>query len=224
VHGVIVICVDTSGSMRATDVEPSRAVAAAQAVRAFVDAAPDGTEIGLVAFAGSADVVAAPSADRDEVRDAIARIPPPNGGTAIGDALAAAAGQLPAEGRRSIVLITDGVNNAGADPLGVAATIARGGIEIDTIGIGTNDSGQLIPGTGEAAAIDEDALRQIAADGNGVFARVDDAGELRARLASLAQSTTHESRRVDLALPVALTALVVLALAAGGGMLAGRFP
>src|ERR1700681_1006455 len=161
--GAVVLCVDTSGSMRATDVAPTRADAAAAAVRAFVDSVPDGTRLGIVAFAGGAGVVAPLTDDKDVVRDAIARIPPPNGGTAIGDALAAAARELPKSGRRAIVLITDGVNNLGVDPLTTAQQIGANGIEIDTIGIGTNDSGQLVPGTDQAATIDEDALRQIAA-------------------------------------------------------------
>jgi Ca-activated chloride channel family protein len=224
VHGSVILCVDTSGSMRATDVDPTRADAAAAAVRAFIDAVPDGTQVGVVAFAGAAGVVAPPSTDKDELRAAVARIPPPNGGTAIGDALAAAAHQLPAIGRRAIVLITDGVNNAGVDPLTVAPQLGASGIEIDTVGIGTNGSGQLIPGTGEAAALDEDALRDIAADAHGVYARAGDAGSLRGRLAALAQSTTRERRQVDLALPCALAAGCVAIAAVVAGMLAGRFP
>jgi Ca-activated chloride channel family protein len=224
VHGSVILCVDTSGSMRATDVEPSRADAAAAAVRAFIDAVPDGTQVGVVAFAGAAGVVALPTTDKDALREALARIPPPNGGTAIGDALLAAAQQLPAGGRRAIVLITDGVNNAGADPLTVAPQLGASGIEVDTIGIGTNGSGQLIPGTGEAAALDEDALREIAGDARGAYARAGDAGTLRGRLAALAQSTTRERRQVDLAFPCALAAGCVLIAAVAAGMLAGRFP
>ena len=218
------IAVPVHGSMRATDVEPSRADAAAAAVRAFIDAVPDGTQVGVVAFAGAAGVVALPTTDKDALREALARIPPPNGGTAIGDALLAAAQQLPAGGRRAIVLITDGVNNAGADPLTVAPQLGASGIEVDTIGIGTNGSGQLIPGTGEAAALDEDALREIAGDARGAYARAGDAGTLRGRLAALAQSTTRERRQVDLAFPCALAAGCVLIAAVAAGMLAGRFP
>ena len=218
------LCVDTSGSMRATDVAPTRADAAAAAVRAFVDSVPDGTRLGIVAFAGGAGVVAPLTDDKDVVRDAIARIPPPNGGTAIGDALAAAARELPKSGRRAIVLITDGVNNLGVDPLTTAQQIGANGIEIDTIGIGTNDSGQLVPGTDQAATIDEDALRQIASSARGVYARANDAGTLRARLAALANSTTKEKKRIDASLPLAVAGGAVVILALAGGMLAGRFP
>lgn len=224
VGGAVILCVDTSGSMRAGDVAPSRADAASAAVRAFIDAVPAATRVGIVAFAGAAGVVAAPTTDKDELRAAVSEIPPPNGGTAIGDALATAARQLPPGGRRAIVLITDGVNNAGADPAAVAPQLGAAGIEIDTVGIGTNGSGRLIPGTNEEAALDEDALRQIAADAHGAYARADDAGTLRSRLAALAHSTTREARRVDLALPLALAAGFILAGTVAGGMLAGRFP
>jgi Ca-activated chloride channel family protein len=210
--------------MRAVDVTPSRADAASAAVRAFVDAVPDGTAIGLVTFAGSAVVVAPLTTDKDELRDALARIPPPDGGTAIGDALDAAARLLPASGRRAIVLITDGVNNAGADPLAVAPAIGGAGIEIDTVGIGTNGSDQLIPGTGELASLDEDALRAIAVAGHGDYTRAADAGTLRGRLAGLAATTTTQARRIDLAFPLAAAGGLVLILAVGAGMLAGRFP
>jgi Ca-activated chloride channel family protein len=222
--GAVVLCVDTSGSMRATDVAPTRSAAAAAAVRAFVDGVPDGTRLAIVAFAGGAGVVQPLTDDKDAVRDAIGRIPPPNGGTAIGDALATAARLLPPSGRRAIVLITDGVNNLGADPLQVAPLIGQSGVEIDTVGIGTNDSGQLVPGTDQAATIDEDALRQIASAAHGVYARANDAATLRSRLAALAGSTTTEKKRIDASLPLAVAGGVVLVLAVGGGLLAGRFP
>ncbi|HEY4442171.1 MAG TPA: VWA domain-containing protein [Candidatus Elarobacter sp.] len=222
--GAVVLCVDTSGSMRATDVTPTRADAAAAAVRAFVDGAPDGTRIAIVAFSSGAGVVQPLTADKDALRDAIGRIPPPNGGTAIGDALALAARQLPAGGKRGIVLITDGVNNLGADPLAVAPEVGNAGIEIDTIGIGTNGSGELIPGTAEEAAIDEDALRQVATSAHGAYARASDAGALRGRLAALANSTTREKKRIDGAFPLAIGGALLLVGALGGGLIAGRFP
>jgi Ca-activated chloride channel family protein len=222
--GAVVLCVDTSGSMRATDVDPTRAAAAAAAVRAFVDGVPDGTRLAIVAFAGGAGVVQPLTDDKESVRDAIGRIPPPNGGTAIGDALAIAARLLPPSGKRAIVLITDGVNNLGLDPAQVAPEIGAAGVEIDTIGIGTNDSGQLVPGTTQAATIDEEGLRQIASAAHGVYARANDAGTLRARLAALANSTTTEKKRIDASLPLALAGGAVLVLGLAGGMLAGRFP
>jgi Ca-activated chloride channel homolog len=210
--------------MRSIDVLPSRADAAAAAVRTFIDQSPDGTRLGIVAFSSSAGVVQPLTDDKDVLRDAVGRIPPPNGGTAIGDALTAAARLLPSTGRRAIILITDGVNNMGAEPTEVAPQLGTSGIEVDTIGIGTSDSGQLVPGTTEPATIDEDALRQVASSAHGAYARANDAGTLRNRLAALANSTTQEKKRIDASLPLAILASLVMAGALGGGMLAGRFP
>ena len=220
----VVLCIDTSGSMASTDVLPTRAQAASQAARAFIDGVPAGTKVGLVAFSTFAVPLGAMTADRATAEDDLARIPPPNGGTAIGDALTAAAGLLPAAGRRAIVLVTDGVNNHGSEPLDAARAIGAAGITIFTIGIGTNGSGALIPGTGESAELDEDALRGIAAAGNGSYARVADADGLRTRLGALAQTSVLERRHVDLAVPLAIGGGVLGGVALVLGLALGRFP
>ncbi len=224
VGGAVVLCVDTSGSMRSTDVTPSRSAAAAAAARDFIDGAADGTRIGIVAFSSAAGVVVPLSSDRDAVRQAVGQIPPPNGGTAIGDALVAAARMMPPSGHRAIVLVTDGVNNLGVDPLTAARQIGASGIEIDTVGIGTNDSGQFVPGTAEPATIDEEELRAVAGSAGGAYARTNDSGSLRARLAALSKSTTTERRRIDASLPLAVAGGVLVMLALGGALVAGRFP
>lgn len=223
-RGAIVLCVDTSGSMRWADVTPSRAAAAAAAVRAFVDGVPDGTRLGIVGFASAAGVVQPLSSDKETVRAAIAQIPAPSGATAIGDALSAAARLLPSTGRRAIVLITDGENNLGANPIEAARAIGTLGIEIDTVGIGTNGGGAFVPGTAKESSIDESALRAIASLAGGAYARADDAASLHRRLATLAASTTRASRRVDLSLPLALAGGGVVVFSVAGAMLAGRFP
>ncbi|MBC5815188.1 MAG: VWA domain-containing protein [Candidatus Eremiobacteraeota bacterium] len=219
-----IICVDTSGSMAALDVAPNRSQAAKDAARAFVAATAAGTKIGIVAFSSSASVVQPRTADRDMVRDGVERIPEPNGATAIGDALALAGQQLPAHGHRLIVLITDGVNNRGVDPLEVAKSLGRQHVPVYTIGIGTNDSGQLIPGTNEPANIDEDALRAVADTAGGTYARVADAGQLRAALAHLGASTTLERRKIDAKFPFAVggATVMVLTFLVGFGM--GKIP
>jgi Ca-activated chloride channel family protein len=220
----IVLCIDTSGSMSATDVAPTRSDASHEAALAFINGVPDGTRIGLVAFSAAAFPLGPLTDDRDAARDALGRLPAPNGGTAIGDALNVAAQLLPHGGRRAIVLVTDGVNNAGSDPLEVASSIGAQGISIFTVGIGTNGSGLVIPGTNDDAALDEDALRSIAASGNGTYARVGDAGALRNRLGTLARTSINERRRVDWTMQFAEAAGVLAFAAALGGLALGRFP
>ena len=220
--GAVALCIDTSGSMRTSDVEPTRAAAAVHAARAFIDGVPDGTRIVIVAFASSASVIAPASEDKDAARAALDQLPPPNGGTAIGDALALAARSLPPVRRRAIVLVTDGVNNAGSDPLQVAQTLGQSGISIDTVGIGTQGSGMLIPGTSQEADLDEGALREIATSAHGAYARAIDAASLERRLSDLATASTRENRRVDLSFPLAIAGGILLVGASLGALTLGR--
>jgi Ca-activated chloride channel family protein len=220
----VALCIDTSGSMSATDVTPTRADAALRATRTFIDSVPDGTRISIVAFASSAAIVMPASDDKDAVRESLDRIPAPNGGTAIGDALAVAARSMPPVRHRTIVLVTDGVNNEGSDPLAVAPQLGDAGMTIDTIGIGTSGSGLLIPGTTEEADLDENALRAVAAAGHGAYARVGDADALTQRLREIAQSSTVERRRIDASLPVALAGGAIMIVATLGALGLGRFP
>lgn len=222
--GSIVLCLDTSGSMRATDVEPSRESAVRTAARTFVQSVPEGTRIGVVSFATNAERIQDLSDDKETVLRALDEVPPANGATAIGDALALAGEMLPARGRRVIVLVTDGVNNRGADPLEVAQGLGARGIGIYTVGIGTNGSGLAIPGTSEEASIDEDALRAIAAAGKGSYTRTVDASAIASTFRNLARATIWERRRVDISLGLAIAGTATMLFAFVGALAAGRFP
>jgi Ca-activated chloride channel family protein len=220
----VMLCIDTSGSMRALDVAPTRIAAAKAAARAFIDAVPAGTRIGIVTFATGASVIQQPTDDLDEVRAALARVPLPNGATAIGDALALAAQQMPEHGTRAIVLLTDGVNNRGADPLAVAREVAAAGIAIHTVGVGTAGSGQLIPGTDEPADLDEDTLRAIAEATRGTYSPARDAGQLSAVFRGLAGVTVWERKRVDGSAVFAAGGGTIVLLAFLAGFALGKFP
>ncbi len=86
-EATVILTMDVSGSMMATDVSPSRLDAAKAAATAFVDQLPAGFRVGLVAFATEARIVLAPTGDRAQVHDAIANLTA-GGGTALGDAIA----------------------------------------------------------------------------------------------------------------------------------------
>lgn len=221
--GSVVLCVDTSGSMTATDVAPTRASAALTAMRAFIDRTPDATAIGIVSFAGEAQEIVPPTRDRDQLRAGLDAVPAPNGATAIGDALALAQRILPKSGHRVVVLITDGENNKGLDPTQAAKLLAANKITLYTIGIGTN-SGALIPGTLQEAGIDEDALRSYAEITGGAYSRADDATQLRQALARLGRSTSFEHGTVDISLQTAVAGAVLMSLTFLGGLAAGRYP
>jgi Ca-activated chloride channel family protein len=220
----VVLCLDTSGSMRSTDIEPSREAAVRAAARSFVRSAPDGTRIGIVSFATSAERIVGLSSDKQAVLDALDAVPAANGATAIGDALALAGSMLPVLGVRAIVLVTDGVNNNGVDPLETAQDLGGRGVRIYTVGVGTNGSGVAIPGTTEEASIDEDALRAIAAAGHGSYTRTTDATAIAGTFRGLARTTIWERRRVDISFPLAIAGAGTMLLTFVGASLAGRFP
>ncbi len=221
--GRVFLCIDTSGSMASTDVTPTRAAAAKEAARAFIGETPPGTKIGIIAFSGQAGVVQPLSADRRQVAAALDDLPLPDGATAIGDALKLAAQNLPASGHRVVILITDGVNNAGTDPMEIAQWMGAHHIPVYAIGIGTQNGG-IIPGTGDEATIDEEALRAYATASGGAYARAEDAGQLRDALARLGRMTAIERTTVDASLAFAIAGAcgMLLAFLAGFGL--GRYP
>jgi Ca-activated chloride channel family protein len=214
--GSVFICIDTSGSMAASDIFPTRSAAALAAARAFIDESPAGTRIGLIAFSGSAAVVQPLSSDRSVVDAALAQIPAPGGGTAIGDALRLAGSELPRSGHRLVILVTDGVNNAGVDPQQVAAWLGAQQIPIYTVGIGTPNGG-FIPGSNDEATIDEGALQSYADVSGGAYSRAENATQLHDALARLGRITSFEKKKVDAA-PGFTVAGVLLLL---GSFLAG---
>jgi Ca-activated chloride channel family protein len=221
--GSVFICIDTSGSMTSTDVVPTRAQAAKEAAKAFIEESPAGTKIGIISFAGAAGVVAQLSADHQAVLAALDQIPLPNGATAIGDALKLAAGLLPPTGHRVVILITDGVNNTGTDPLEMAQYLGAHHIPVYTVGIGTPNGG-LIPGTNEEATIDEGALRGYAAASGGAYARAENATQLRDALARLGRVTSLARKPVDASLGFTIGGALGMLAAFLAGFGLGRYP
>ena len=166
-QGIIMLAVDVSASMTATDVQPSRIAAATVAARDFVESIPGGFEVGLVAFDGSARVLSPPTEDHTEVAAAIDRLDTGEG-TAAGDAIYAALDSINAsladrgatDGNGSdnsdedlaatIVLLSDGTTTVGR-PVEDAANAANdAGVPITTIAYGTDEGevtiqGELIP-------------------------------------------------------------------------------
>jgi Ca-activated chloride channel family protein len=160
-RATVILVVDVSRSMQAKDVKPSRIGAATQAVRVFLKRVPKRLRVGLIAFAGEPAVAAPPTTDRRLVREALDTIQwyPSYGGTAIGDALAAAVklGQravndqngnlaaartapkrLPARGLVSILFLSDGAQTRGElQPLEGADRAKAAGIPVYTIALGT---------------------------------------------------------------------------------------
>ena len=148
-RATVVLLVDVSGSMRATDIEPTRLGAAQHAMGMFVQKVPKSVKIGLVSFSTEPNVLLTPTTDRGILNDGIDLLAP-EAGTAIGDGIAVAVnvvkasvgdaprgkdGKLPG----AIVLLSDGAQTRGVlTPLQGAARASDAGIRIFTVVLGTN--------------------------------------------------------------------------------------
>jgi Ca-activated chloride channel family protein len=172
-HETVILAMDISGSMRATDVEPNRLVAAQNAAKQFVAEQPENVRIGVVAFAGTATVAQAPTRNREDVIAAIDRFQLQRA-TAIGSAIIVSLATIfPNEGidvgeltygnakkneksastvkpvppgsyaSAVIILLTDGQRTTGPDSVQAAKMAAERGVRIYTVGVGTPD-GKII--------------------------------------------------------------------------------
>jgi Ca-activated chloride channel family protein len=160
-RATVILVLDVSRSMQSRDVKPTRIGAATEAVRAFLDRVPARLQVGLIAFAGDPAVAAPPTTDHALVRKSLDTIQwfPSFGGTAIGDALAAAVqlGQQAVGGQNgnlasiatttpdtqtrglvSILFLSDGAQTRGAlEPLQGADRAKAAGIPVYTVALGT---------------------------------------------------------------------------------------
>lgn len=179
----IVLAMDISGSMSATDFKPTRFAAAKEVATAFVNSRPN-DNMGLVVFAGESLSLMPLTNDRAALVNAIANVEMGdlNDGTAIGDGLSSAINRI-SQGKaksKSIILLTDGSNNAGDVPPVTAAQIAKQkGIKIYTIGVGTNGKMQIADPYGFSTTtletkIDEPLLTSMAKMTGGKYFRARD--------------------------------------------------
>ncbi|TMA50505.1 MAG: VWA domain-containing protein, partial [Deltaproteobacteria bacterium] len=178
----LVVALDTSRSMLATDVKPNRLGRAKLAVEDLL-AQLRGDRAGLVAFAGSAFVQCPLTLDQGAFRESVDSIDVgiiPRGGTNLGAAIDASLEAF--EGRQgnhqALVLITDGESHEG-DVKEATKRAQERGVKVYTVGIGTTE-GELVPaetggyvkdrkGQVVKSRLDEETLRQIASDTGGVY-------------------------------------------------------
>jgi Ca-activated chloride channel family protein len=217
----IVLVTDTSGSMNADDVNPTRMAAARRAATRFVEEVPEGQRIGLVSFADDATVLQTPTRDREAIARAIDALDA-EGATATGEGLQAALEQLRAgEGEEqapgAIVLLSDGKRTAGRDPLPVARQAARAGIPVFTISLGTpggtvtNPSRPWLPP--QQVPPDPDTMRSIARAAGGQAFTVEDAGRLDRIYERLGSRLGTEQEQREVTAAFAGGALLLLAAA-----------
>jgi len=229
----VMLVTDTSGSMAATDVSPTRLDAVRGAVRSFLDGVPDELLVGFQSYASGTRASIAPSTERGEARAALDGLVA-QGGTATGDTLSTALDQLGARRGRdgrlaptAIVLLSDGATTEGSDPLESADRARRLGIPIYTVALGTTGGTVTDEASGMAIPVPPDpvTLREIAQRSGGESFAVEDASaldEVYERLGSRV-GTRKERREVSSAFAGGALALLLGGLF-GGARRRARLP
>ena len=233
-EGTVVLAVDVSSSMAATDVEPTRLAVAKAAARSVAEHQPPGVRVGVVAFSTSGLVTQQPTDDRASVVAAIERLQP-GGGSALGAGLRTALGAVtgrvvaadPAppgaeppgpdlgyHGSAAVVLFSDGENTDAPDPVAVAELASSAGVRVHPVGLGRPEGTVVtVDGFSLATALDEPLLRAIAERTDGAYVGGADARAPAAVADALALRWAVTTERVEVT--------AVLAAAAGLLVLAG---
>ncbi|HQD59615.1 MAG TPA: VWA domain-containing protein [Propioniciclava tarda] len=184
-RATIVLVIDVSQSMRATDVKPNRLDAAKQLSKEFVSTLPPKYNVAVVSLSGSPAVKLPPSTDRGLALRAIDGLTTQDS-TAVGPALqtALAAVQMAPKGDNgepapgAVVLLSDGANTATESPLQAAQALAKAKIPVYTIAYGTENGSVDLDGVRERVPPDRELMQQIANATKGTFSSAESAGQL----------------------------------------------
>jgi Ca-activated chloride channel homolog len=221
----VVLVTDESGSMSATDVNPSRLAAAQSAARTFLDRAPDTLLVGFVGFSSQTNAVVEPTLEREPVTAALETLAA-DGGTATGDALNAALDRLEArrgkDGERApaaVILLSDGKTTEGSDPIAAAQRAKQLGIPVSTVALGTAEGtvtgpmGQVLPVPPDPAT-----LQEISRATGGTFTETADAGELDDVYKKLGSKVGTKKVQREISSSVAAGGLALLLAGLGSGL------
>jgi Ca-activated chloride channel family protein len=258
----ILLAMDVSGSMCSTDVAPNRLTVAQEAAREFVKAQEEGTRVGLVTFSGTAGLLVEPTDDKDALLEAIDGLRTGRG-TAIGLAILAAVDAIaesnpdvaptgvdvpagpdgatpPADGEfqpDTIVVLTDGRNTQGVDPITAAAEAAARRLRVYTIGFGTTQPSPMVCapnqisgdvafrgdrmgppggfGRGRYQQIDEETLTTVAEMTGGEYFQAEDAEALTGVLLDLPSSIVLQRENVEITVWFAIAGALLVLVAVG---------
>ena len=237
----IILAIDVSLSMRASDVLPSRLAAAQAAAKDFIREQPGDVKIGIVSFAGTAAVIQQPTHDKDDLLAAIDRLQLDRH-TAIGSGIVVSLAALfPKDGidvesmgpgarppqseakrvppgsnpNAAIILLTDGRRTIGPDPLQAARLAADRGIRVYTVGFGSSQGGPVsFEGYSIYMMYDEETLKAIADLTRSEYFHASSGTELKKIYDSLSAKFVMQREETEVtALFAAVAAALVLAAA-----------
>ncbi|MFC4859004.1 VWA domain-containing protein [Actinophytocola glycyrrhizae] len=237
-RATVMLVIDVSLSMEATDVPPTRLRAAQDAAKDFANGLTPGINLGLISFAGTASVMVSPTTDRTSVSKAIDNLKLAES-TATGEAIFAAlqsiegfaqivggaTGAPPAR----IVLMTDGKQTVptddGDDPRG-AFTAARAAkdqkIPVSTISFGTGDGAVTIDGKSQPVPVDDESMKEIAELSGGEFYKAATADQLHRVYDTLGEQIGYETKNADASRPWLMLGTLAALVAAGSALFIGQ--
>ncbi|HYJ24505.1 MAG TPA: VWA domain-containing protein [Acidimicrobiia bacterium] len=239
---LVVLAIDTSISMEAEDVSPSRVDAAREAAGAFLDAVPEGVAVGVVGFDGVARNLISPTTRIDAVRRVIDGAINHSGlgeGTAIGEAVFLGIDAIEASGSETddesatsdeavgtIVVLSDGETTMGRTNDEAATAARSAGIPVHTIAFGTDAGTIMDPFEGEVPVpVNEEALAELARQTDGKALTAASVEQLSQVYEDLGRSVTVEKEQVEIGDWFAGAALALLSLAGVGSLVwFGRLP
>lgn len=214
----VMLVVDVSASMEATDVAPSRLAAAQAAASKFVADLPARLRVGLVAYDRTPRVLASPTADHATVTAALSRLET-GPGTASGEAVAVAldaieaaqgAGRTDGEQTAAIVLLSDGVTTVGRPVEDAAASASELHVPVTTIAFGTDAGTVDVQGRSIPVPADDASMQALADATGGRSFSAESAGQLRQVYADIGSRVGFTVERHEVGMTFVAMGLVLL--------------
>jgi len=239
-RATVMLVIDVSLSMQATDVTPTRLQAAQVAAKGFADQLTPGINLGLISFAGTAAVLVSPTVDREPVKRAIEGLKLSES-TATGEAIFAAlqsiesfsqglagGGEGPPPAR--IVLMSDGKQTLPGpegenEPRGsftAARKAAHDHVPVNTISFGTLLGRIDLSGRTTPVPVDDASLREIAQLSGGHFYTAASQEQLQQVYKTLGEQIGYETRKIDVSRPWLIAGTLLAAAGLGVGFALGR--
>jgi len=227
-RATVILVIDVSWSMTATDVPPTRLDAAKTAAVSFVKALPEGYNVALVSLSGSPKERLSPVTDHDAVIRGIGALGPEDS-SAVGDALGVAlsavsqvaAGDDGSPPPAMIVLLSDGGNTNGQSPLQVAQEAAEAQVPIYTIAFGTDNGYVDLDGERSAVPPDHDLMNQIAQITGGQSYSADNSSELTKAYSKIHSEVGYVEKKKEITATAAGLGLIFAFVAAAGAVMLG---
>ncbi|MFC1741959.1 VWA domain-containing protein [Nanoarchaeota archaeon] len=212
----VVLVIDNSGSMQATDYAPNRLEAAKESAEILVEGLHEQDHIGIVLFENGATTAAYLSPFKKRVRDKLRAVRQRDGKTALGDGLSLAvdmADSIPNK-KKVVILLSDGVSNAGVVSPQEAAVFAKTSkIQVYTVGMGSTDPvvlGHDWFGNPQYAELDESTLQQVAGLTGGKYFKSVDKKTLDKVYKDISDDINREKEETSIGKWFFLAALIVL--------------